>query len=123
MASTTGTPVIHPKSSTSPQAERSLPRELNIRDLTLFGIVCIVGPRWIPAAAHAGPGSVTLWLLASLLFGIPLAIAVAALMAKYPEPGGLYAWAVPRPRATSGSLRSIPRPARPPCSNSGPQRL
>jgi glutamate:GABA antiporter len=92
MASTTGTPVIHPQSSTPPQAEASLPRELNIRDLTLFGIVCIVGPRWIPAAAHAGPGSVTLWLLASLLFGIPLAIAVAALMAKYPETGGLYAW-------------------------------
>ena len=93
MASTTGTAAIDPRAPKTPQAQDSLPRELNIRDLTLFGIVCIVGPRWIPAAAHAGPGSVTLWLLASLLFGFPLAIAVAALMAKYPEPGGLYAWA------------------------------
>jgi amino acid transporter len=92
MASTTGTAAIDPRTPKPSQAQRSLPRELNIRDLTLFGIVCIVGPRWIPAAAHAGPGSVTLWLLASLLFGFPLAIAVAALMAKYPEPGGLYAW-------------------------------
>ncbi|WP_263368761.1 APC family permease [Edaphobacter bradus] len=69
-----------------------LRRELSVRDLTLFGIVCIAGPRWIPAAAHAGPGSVTLWLLAGLLLGAPLAVAVAALMTKYPEPGGLYSW-------------------------------
>ena len=41
-----------------------LKRELGLRDITLFAITCIVGTRWIPAAAHAGPGSVTLWLLA-----------------------------------------------------------
>jgi APA family basic amino acid/polyamine antiporter len=69
-----------------------LRRELGIRDLTLFGIVCIVGPRWIPAAAHMGPGSITLWLLAGLLFGVPLAAAVAVLMTKYPGSGGLYTW-------------------------------
>lgn len=39
-----------------------------------------------------GPGSITLWLLAALLFGVPLASAVAALMAKYPGAGGLYTW-------------------------------
>jgi amino acid transporter len=69
-----------------------LNRELGLRDLTLFAITCIVGTRWIPAAAHAGPGSVTLWLLAALLFMIPLAIAVAALSVKYPGTGGLYLW-------------------------------
>jgi len=69
-----------------------LRRELGVRDLTLFGIVCILGPRWIPAAARMGPGSVTLWLLAAILFGVPLAAAVAALMAKYPGAGGLYTW-------------------------------
>ncbi len=69
-----------------------LKRELGLRDLTLFAITCIVGTRWIPAAAHAGPGSVTLWLLAALLFMIPLAIAVAALSVKYPGTGGLYLW-------------------------------
>ena len=51
-----------------------LKRELGLRDLTLFAITCIVGTRWIPAAAHAGPGSVTLWLLAAVLFMVPLAI-------------------------------------------------
>src|SRR5260370_34771777 len=69
-----------------------LKRELGLRDVTLFAIACIVGTRWIPAAAHAGPGSVTLWLLAAVLFMVPLAIAVAALSVKYPGTGGLYLW-------------------------------
>src|ERR1700678_377643 len=69
-----------------------LRRELNLRDITLFAISCIVGTRWIPAAAHAGPGSLTLWVLAALLFVIPLAIAVGTLIVKYPGAGGLYVW-------------------------------
>jgi glutamate:GABA antiporter len=70
-----------------------LRREMGLRDVTLFAIACIVGARWIPAAAHAGPGSVTLWLLAAILFVVPLAIAVATLIVKYPGTGGLYLWA------------------------------
>lgn len=68
-------------------------RELGLRDVTLFAITCIVSTRWIPIAAHAGPGSVTLWLLAVVFFVVPLTVAVAALVAKYPEAGGLYLWA------------------------------
>ena len=73
-------------------SEPSLKRELGLRDLTLFAIACIVGVRWIPAAAHAGPGSVTLWLLAAIFFVAPLAVAVATLCVKYPGAGGLYLW-------------------------------
>ena len=69
-----------------------LRRELGLRDITLFAISCIVGTRWIPAAAHAGPGSLTLWVLGALLFVIPLAIAVGTLIVKYPGAGGLYVW-------------------------------
>jgi len=72
--------------------EPALRRELGLRDLTLFAITCIVGVRWVPMAAHAGPGSVTLWLLAAVLFTAPLAIAVGTLSAKYPGSGGLYYW-------------------------------
>jgi len=75
-----------------PDETPELKRELGLRDVTLFAIACMVGTRWIPAAAHAGPGSITLWLLAALLFMIPLAIAVAALSVKYPGAGGLYLW-------------------------------
>ena len=35
-----------------------LKRELGLRDVTLFAVSCIVGTRWIAAAAHAGPGAV-----------------------------------------------------------------
>jgi glutamate:GABA antiporter len=70
-----------------------LKRDLGLRDLTLFATSCIIGTRWIAAAAHAGPGSVTLWILGALFFLAPLAISVAALCAKYPGAGGLYLWA------------------------------
>ena len=70
-----------------------LKRELGLRDLTLFAIACIVGPRWISVAASAGPGSVMLWIAAAVLFAAPLGVAVAALLEKYPGAGGLYLWA------------------------------
>jgi amino acid transporter len=69
-----------------------LKRELGLRDLTLFGITCIVGMRWVAAAARAGPGSVTLWLLGAVCFVVPLAIAVGTLTVKYPGAGGFYLW-------------------------------
>jgi amino acid transporter len=73
-------------------AKPALRRELGLRDLTLFALACVTSARWIPIAAHAGPGAVTLWLLAAVLFMAPLTVAVAALVAKYPEAGGLYLW-------------------------------
>ena len=79
MAEPTGTPALR--------------RELGLRDVTLFAITCVISTRWIPLAAHAGPGSLTLWLLAALLFAAPLAVAVGTLSVKYPgAAGGLYVW-------------------------------
>ena len=69
-----------------------LRRELGLRDLTLFAIACIIGPRWIAVAAGAGPGSVLLWIAAAVLFAAPLGVAVAALIHKHPDAGGLYTW-------------------------------
>lgn len=71
----------------------TLRRELGRFDLTLFAIACIVGPRWIAVAAAAGPGSVAIWIAAAIAFAAPLGVAVAALMAKYPQAGGIYVWA------------------------------
>ena len=73
-------------------AQPALQRELGLRDLTLFAVTCVTSTRWIPIAAHAGPVSVTLFLLAAIFFMAPLAVAVATLVAKYPEAGGLYLW-------------------------------
>ena len=49
-------------------SEVTLHRTLSLRDVTLLGVACIVGTRWLATAAHAGPGSVTLFLLAGIFF-------------------------------------------------------
>jgi amino acid transporter len=70
----------------------ALKRELGLSDLTLFAITCITSARWIPIAAHAGPASISLWVLSTAFFVVPLTVAVAALVVKYPSAGGLYVW-------------------------------
>src|SRR5579863_535514 len=80
------------KSTSAPSQPAQLKPELGLRDLTLFAIAFIVGPRWISVAAHAGPGSIFLWIAAAVLFAAPLGVAVAALLKKYPGTGGLYIW-------------------------------
>lgn len=70
----------------------ALRRELRLVDLVLFNISAVVGVRWLSAAAHAGPGSITLWIVAALLFFIPSALVIASLSARFPEEGGMYIW-------------------------------
>jgi len=78
--------------SVATSAAPGLKRELSVRDLALFAIACTIAPRWIAAAAHAGPGSILLWMLGAVLMLLPLARAVAALTVKYPGSGGMYIW-------------------------------
>jgi amino acid transporter len=74
----------------TPPAE--LPRELRLWHLVLFNISAVAGVRWLAAAAHAGPGSLTLWLLSALAFFLPSALVVSSLSARFPEEGGFYIW-------------------------------
>jgi len=69
-----------------------LERGLGLRDLVLFNLVAILGISWVATAAKAGPGSITLWLLAALLFFIPQGLAVIQLAADMPDEGGIYSW-------------------------------
>jgi len=73
---------------TAPQLERAL----TLRDLVLFNLVAVVGIPWVATAAKAGPSSLTLWLLAAILFFIPQGLAVIQLSSSYPDEGGIYAW-------------------------------
>ncbi len=57
-----------------------------------MNIVAVVGLRWITRSARAGESSVTLWILAWLVFFLPLAAAVIELSSRHPEQGGLYSW-------------------------------
>ncbi len=80
-------------SKVSQPVSMQLNRGLGLRDVTLLGIACIVGTRWLATAAHAGPGSITLFLLAGLFFVGPTVQAVGALAERRPAAGGQYVWA------------------------------
>ena len=69
-----------------------LRRELRLRDLVLFNICAIVSVRWIAVAAHTGPGSLSLWIVAALFFFLPSAVVVGRLSERFPEEGGMYIW-------------------------------
>ncbi len=73
--------------------DSGLHRMLGLRDVTLLGVACIVGTRWLALAAHAGPGSVTLFLVAGLFFVVPMAQCIGLLAGRRPQAGGQYVWA------------------------------
>jgi glutamate:GABA antiporter len=70
----------------------TLRRELRLQDLVFFDICAIVSLRWVAAAAHAGPGSFVLWIIAALFFFLPSAVIVSSLARRFPEEGGMYIW-------------------------------
>lgn len=70
----------------------SLIKALGLWDVVAMNIVAIVGLRWIARSARVGAPSVTLWILACLIFFVPLAAALIELSSRYPEQGGIYAW-------------------------------
>ena len=76
-----------------PDPKPQLPRVMGFWDVLLFNIAAVLGPRWIAAAAHNGASSITLWILAALGFFVPTALVVVELSSRFPEEGGLYAWA------------------------------
>lgn len=76
----------------TPGNRPELERRLTLRDLVLFNLVAVLGISWLATAAKAGPGSLTLWLLAAVLFFVPQGLAVIQLAADLPEEGGVYAW-------------------------------
>ena len=74
----------------SPKSQ--LRREMGFWDVLLFNIAAVLGPRWIATAAHNGPSSISLWVLAALLFFLPTALVIIELSTRYPAEGGLYVW-------------------------------
>ena len=77
---------------TVPAAQVELPRVLTLWDVVLFNIVAILSLRWTATAAAAGPSSLTMWVLAALLFFVPQGLAVGCLPARFPNEGGIYFW-------------------------------
>lgn len=73
--------------------DQGLIKSLGLWDVVAMNIVAIVGLRWISRSARIGAPAVTLWILAGLLFFVPLAAVLAELSSRHPEQGGIYAWA------------------------------
>jgi amino acid transporter len=77
--------------NTSP--ESTLRKELGLRDLVLAQVLCVVGSSWVGVAAKLGRAHVVFWVVAMLLFYLPLAAVVIYLNRLMPLEGGLYQWA------------------------------
>lgn len=69
-----------------------LRRAMGFWDVLLFNIAAVLGPRWIAAAAHNGTSSISLWILAAVLFFLPTALIIIELSTRFPAEGGLYVW-------------------------------
>ncbi len=70
-----------------------LKKVLGVRDLALTQILFIIGLTWIGVAGKLGPSHVVLWLLAIVLFYLPMTGVVIWLNQLMPLEGGLYQWA------------------------------
>src|SRR5579884_2444254 len=77
----------------APDTKAQLRKTMGFWDVLLFNIATVLGPRWIAAAGHNGPSSISLWALAAIFFFVPGALVINELSSRFPEEGGLYAWA------------------------------
>src|SRR3984957_14908120 len=77
--------------SVNPAGE--LRRELGLRDLVFAQVLNVVGSFWVGVAAKLGKAHAVFWVLAMLLFYVPLALVVIYLNRVLPMEGGLYQWA------------------------------
>ncbi len=77
--------------SVNPAGE--LRRELGLRDLVFAQVLNVVGSFWVGVAAKLGKAHAVFWILAMLLFYVPLALVVIYLNRVLPLEGGLYQWA------------------------------
>ena len=82
----------------------ALKQELGVRDLALTQILFILGLTWIGVAGKLGPSHVVMWLLAIVLFYLPLSAVVIWLNQLMPLEGGLYQWAKLGFNETSGFM-------------------
>src|SRR6266700_2867245 len=81
-------------SAPAPSDSKSqLRKTMGFWDVLLFNIATVLGPRWIAAAGHNGTSSISLWALAAVFFFVPGALVINELSSRFPEEGGLYAWA------------------------------
>lgn len=65
---------------------------MRLWDVVFMNVAAIIGVRWLPIAAGYGAQAISLWILAVLLFFIPLSLVATELATTWPDEGGLYIW-------------------------------
>lgn len=78
--------------SATPGSVPELRRVMGFWDVLLFNIATVLGPRWIAAAAHNGQSSISLWVIAAIIFFVPTGLVITELSTRFPHEGGLYIW-------------------------------
>jgi amino acid transporter len=68
-------------------------KELGLFDLVLIQVVFVVGTVWVGWAAKLGQSQIVFWLIAIVVFYLPLAAVVIFLNRQMPLEGGIYQWA------------------------------
>ncbi|HZZ87784.1 MAG TPA: APC family permease [Caulobacteraceae bacterium] len=67
-------------------------RTLGFADLFFYAASVALSIRWISVSAAAGPASLPVWVLAVVVFSVPLVLATAELTGRFPGEGGVYTW-------------------------------
>ncbi|WP_158598241.1 APC family permease [Falsibacillus albus] len=67
-------------------------KKLGVLGLSIISVNTILGLKNIPYAATVGPSAILFWVVAALLYFIPISLIVAELSTTYPEQGGISAW-------------------------------
>jgi amino acid transporter len=67
-------------------------KKLGVLGLSILSINTILGLKNIPFASTIGPSAIIFWVIAGLLYFIPISLMVAELSTAYPDQGGVSAW-------------------------------
>jgi amino acid transporter len=67
-------------------------RAMGLRDVVLFYVVTGLSLQWVATAATAGAPALVMWVVAWVIFFVPLVLTVIELSSRYPQEGGLYVW-------------------------------
>lgn len=67
-------------------------KTMGLWDIVFINVTAIIGLRWLPIAAGYGASAPMLWLIAAMLFFVPLGLVSSELATAWPDEGGLYVW-------------------------------
>ncbi len=68
------------------------PKKAGFWAIALYATAMNFSIRWLATGAATGPVALPIWILAAVLFLVPLLNATLELSARFPEEGAIYAW-------------------------------